>query len=186
MQELLKKISELVDKSLGPLGSGGFTFETVRDFLVQFIATILLFFAIRFFLWKPITKLLEERRALVDKELEEVRQHKQSAENIEITLRIAHAEAKIKLREMLDKMQLDGNIEREKIIAEAKLEAARRLELAQEEIVKEIAEQKQEIKNQIVEIAFEVAQKMLGHELDEKRYLSVVHEIIESSLEEYE
>ena len=79
MSEVLKKVSEFVDKCLGPLGSDGFTWDTLRDIIIQLCATLILFIVIRVFVWKRVTNILEARRQVIDKELIEAKESNRKA-----------------------------------------------------------------------------------------------------------
>ena len=67
-------------------------------------------------------------------------------------------------------------------INEAKLEAKRRIELANDEINAEIMQKQNDIKDQIVTIAFMAAEKIVGKEIDKNTYLNEVTNIIDSGL----
>ncbi len=184
MEEILKGISDFVKECLGPLGGAenyGWP-DWIRDFLVQALATLLLFLVIRFFLWKPVTNLLESRRSAIDKELDGAKEARRSAIKIEKELKAKLAQSKLDIQALLKQAENEGNIQKEEIIKEAKLEAARRLEMAKEEIALEVKRQEDEIKNQIVDIAFLAAGKIVGREVDRDKYLYAVQKIIDSGL----
>ena len=88
--------------------------------------------------------------------------------------------AKTEIAELLKNAEKQGNLRKEEIIAEAKREAERRINLAHEEIESEIALKQNEIKNQIVSVAFVAAEKIIGREINQEEYLQVVSNIIDS------
>ena len=183
MDGILADIADFVKGCLGPLGNDG-NFKTwLRDFSIQLIATLLLFLAVRYFLWKPITEFLEERRNKMDKELVEAEEAKSNALKLEAELKRKYDDAKNQINLLLKQAEADGNLRREEIISEAKAEASRRLELAKEEIAREISQQENDIKNQITSIAFLAAEKIVGKEINREQYLDTVTKIIESGVE---
>ena len=182
MDEILKDISQFVNDCLGPLSGSGNLATWLRDFLIQLCATLLLFVVVRVFLWKPITDLLESRRNKMDSELESAKEHHNNAIKLEEELKAKYEEAKLEIVKLLNDAVRDGNSAKEAIINEAKLEAKRRIELANEEIEAEILQKQNDIKNQIVTIAFMAAEKIVGKEIDKNTYLKEVTNIIDSGL----
>lgn len=180
MDEILKDIAAFVEGCLGPLSGSGDIFSWLRDFAIQLIATLILFLVVRIFLWKPLTEFLEARRDKMDKDLIETEEAKEKAIKLEEELAKKYAEAKAEIAKLLKQAEVEGNLRKEEIIEEAKREAARRLELAKEEIEREIAQQENDIKNQIISIAFLAAEKIVGSEINQEQYLETVAKIIES------
>ena len=183
MDDVLKDIAEFVEGCLGPLSGNGNILSWLRDFSIQICATLILFLCVRIFLWKPLTELLEARRNQMDKELADAKVSKEKALELENELKVKYNAAKDEIAKLLKQAEVDGNLRKEEIIAEAKQEAARRLELAKEEIEREIAQQENDIKNQIASIAFLAAEKIVGKEINHEEYLDTVTKIIESGIE---
>ena len=187
MEDVLKDISEFVNGCLGPLGGNGATAQDwlnyLSDFLVQLCATIILFLVVKFFLWKPITKLLEERRIAIDNELASAKEHEAKAMELEEALKDKYEKSKIEIQELINNAVKEGNSRKEEIIKEAKIEAERRIKASEAEIALEISKQEQNIKNQIVEVAFLAAEKIVGKEVDRNKYLATVNKIIDSGIE---
>ena len=151
------------------------------DFAFQIIATIILFLLVRFKLWKPITNMLESRKAKIDSELNEAQKANADAQALKKDLEKQLADAQEEVKRIIKSAEMDGNARKEEIIDEAKAEAKRRLENNEAEIAKEISSKQQEIKNTIVSVAFEAASKILEHEVDKDKYLELVNQIIEGA-----
>lgn len=183
MDGILADIAEFVKGCLGPLGNDGNLKSWLRDFSIQLIATLLLFLAVKYFLWKPITEFLEERRNKMDSEMAETKEAKENALKLEAELKAKYDAAKTEIALLLKQAENEGNLRKEEIIQEAKTEAIRRLEMAKEEIAREISQQENDIKNQITSIAFLAAEKIIGKEINQAEYLDTVTKIIESGVE---
>lgn len=183
LSDVLNDISDFVNGCLGPLGLDGLsniaTFAV--DLGVQLCSTLIIFLLVRFLLWKPITKMLEQKREQADKELEEAHAANENAKAIEEELKKRMAEAHIEVKSILDSTEMEANARRDEIIKEAKAEAKRRVEAAQDDINQEIKNKQHEIQQMIVNTAFEAAEKILEHEVDKEKYLKVVNEIIEGA-----
>ena len=182
MDEILKDIASFVEGCLGPLGNSGDISSWLRDFCIQLIATLLLFLVVKIFLWKPLTEFLEARRNQMDKDLVEAQEARIRAEQLEAELAEKYASAKVEIQKLLKEAENQGNLRKEEIINEAKAEAIRRLKLAEEEIEREIAQQEDDLKNQIISIAFLAAEKIVGREIDQQQYIDAVTKIIESGI----
>lgn len=182
MDEILKDIAGFVEGCLGPLSNNGDISTWLRDFTIQLIATLILFLVVRFFLWKPLTSFLEARRDKMDKDLIEAEEARTNAIKLEAELAAKYDAAKVEIQKLLKEAEAEGNLRKEEIIKEAKAEAARRLSLAEEEIEREIAEQTNDIKNQIISIAFLAAETIVGSEINREQYLDTVTKIIESGI----
>ena len=128
MSEVLEKVSDFVNTCLGPLGSDGFTWETLRDIIIQLSATLLLFIIIRIFVWKRVTGILETRRAAIDKELIEAKESNRKARALVAENQDKLDEAQKQIKTMLEHAEKEANARRDEILHNAKLEANRRLQ----------------------------------------------------------
>lgn len=182
IQEALEEIVTMVNEGLGPIANGfKFTLTDAVDMGIQLAATILLFVVIRIFFWKPITKILEDRRAAIDKKLEEADEAKKSATEIEAQLKKEQEAAQEKIKEMLTKAEADANVKREEIINSAKDEARRRLDNLAVELEQERKGMEDQIRKEIVDIAFAAAEKIVAKEIDQDKYLDVVDGILKEA-----
>ena len=151
------------------------------DFGIQIVATILLFIAVRFLLWKPITKILEARRDAIEKDYHEAELAKASAIETEVKLKEQYTEAQLKIKEILDNAEREANIRRDQIINSAKEEAIRRREALELELNQEKQNLEAEIRKEIVDIAFQAAEKIIGKEVNQDKYLDVVDDILKGA-----
>lgn len=152
--------------------------STMMDLIIQLAATIILFLAIRFLFWGPITKIIETRREAIDKELAEAEVAKANAIQVESELRAEYDQAKAKIKEMLDQAEKEANLKRDEIVNSAKDEARRRMENLEIELEQEKKNMEKDIKKEIVDIAFAAAEKIVAKEIDQDKYLDVVDDIL--------
>ena len=154
------------------------------DFGIQICATVILFIIIRFFFWKPITKILEDRRNQIDKDLKDAEAAKTNAVEIEANLEKELADAKAKIKEMIDTAEKEANIRKETIINAAKEEAKRRLDNVENELIEEKKSMEKEIRQEIVDIAFQAAEKIVQKEINQDKYLDIVDDILKGAIAE--
>ena len=186
INDAIDEIVSTVTDSLGPLAN--LTTATAADWLgylaeigIQLVSTIILFLAVRFFLWKPITKILEERRNAIDKELTEAQAAKENSIQIEQELLTEREKAKAEIKALISKAEHDANIQREAIINDAKAEAKRRLDNLENELIQEKANMENDIKKEIVDIAFQAAEKIVAKEIDREKYMDFVNDFLEEA-----
>ena len=184
-------IQQTIEEGLGPISlmsdseqlkANALNFAI--DFGIQICATVLLFIIVRFFFWKPITKILESRREQIDKDLKAAEEAKANAIEIESNLQRELDEAKAKIKEMLDNAEKEANIRKETIINAAKDEAKRRLENVEIELEEEKKSMEKEIRQEIVNIAFQAAEKIVQKEINQDKYLDIVDDILKGAITE--
>ena len=186
--EALEKIRATIQESLGPLfNTKNLTVDRLTqygiDFGIQIGATILLFIIVAIFFWKPITKILEKRREVIDKELTDAEQAKQNAIEIEAELNKQLSEAKEQVKQMLDKAEKEANIKRDEIINQAREDAKRRMDNLKLELEQERSSMEKEIRQEIVTIAFAAAEKIVSKEINQDKYMDVVDQILKGANE---
>lgn len=186
--EALEKIRATIQETLGPLfNTTNLTVDRLTqygiDFGIQIGATILLFIIVAIFFWKPITKILEKRREVIDKELTDAEQAKQNAIEIEAELNKQLSAAKEQVKEMLDRAEKEANIRRDEIINQAREDARRRMENLQIELEQERNSMEKEIRQEIVSVAFAAAEKIVSKEINQDKYMDVVDQILKGANE---
>ena len=179
--EALDAIIEAIKEGLGPVTTLTITGAHIRDIIVQMSATILLFVIVRFFFWKPVTDFLEERRKAIDSNLDKANESLENAKELESKMKEEMDLAKDKIKSLLESAEREGNEKRSEIIEEAKAEAKRRKEALINELEYERNKMNNEIKQEIVEIAFAAAEKIVAKEIDRNKYLDIVEEILKET-----
>lgn len=182
----IDEIIATIINSLGPitnLSSAEAWQRAGADFGIQIVSTVLLFVVVAIFFWKPITKILEKRREAIDKELEDAQTAKSSAVETELSLQSELKEAKETVKEMLSNAEREANLKREEIIKKAKEDAEKRMQSLEEELQLEKKNMEDEIRKEIVDVAFKAAEKIVSREIDQEKYNDIVDEILKGALE---
>ncbi len=146
--------------------------------LTTLIATSVLFLVVFRFLWKPMTKLLEDRREIIKNDLDEAKEANQNALDIKEQLEQKLLEARIEAKNMIEASKSRGEQERVRIVKDAKLEAETRLSRAQDDISLEYQKARDSIKDEIVDVAFKVAEKIIEEEIDTKKHEKIVNKFL--------
>ena len=186
--QALEQIRNTIQETLGPLyQTTNLTADRMTqygiDFGIQIGATIILFIVVAIFFWKPITKILEQRRSRIDQELEDMEKSKENAIEVEAQANKLLADTKVQVKEMYERAEREANLKRDEIINQAKEEARRRMDNLKLELEQEKNSMEKEIRQQIVDIAFAAAEKIVSKEINQDKYLEVVDEILKGANE---
>lgn len=148
----------------------------------NFVATIANLFIqvylIKRFLFKPINEMLEKRRALADAQIREAENAKTEAQAIKSEYEANMLEAKNKANEILLTAQKTAAIQSEEMLKEASAQAAAMKAKAESDIAQEKRKAVNEIKNEIGDIAMEIAGKVIEREISEEDHTKLIDEFI--------
>ena len=152
--------------ALGAMGiNGTFLISQVINFLLLFIVLTLL-------LWKPANKRLEEREAMLQKQVEDTEAAAQEREKIGQEREQVLAEA----RNEADKITAQAQERVEAIIASAEEDAKGIIVKAREDAKQEKLSLLKDVRDQVGVLAIAATQKLLGAALDESRQKALVDE----------
>lgn len=146
--------------------------------LAQIAATIILFVCIIFLGYKPAKKFLSKRKELLDKEVDETKKNAAEAKmkNLEADKNIA--ESKDKAKEIVNQAKIDANIQKEEILQSANEEASKRLKDTESIISKQKAEAYKEIKDVVVDVAFDATKKILEREVNKDDNQKIIDDFV--------
>jgi len=156
-----------VGDALGAMGiNGPFLISQIVNFLVLFgLMTVLL--------WKPAKKRLDERRAMLEKQVEDTEAAaKVRDKEREAVLAEAKKEAEKIIAQSQDRVESIKN--------EASEEAKKIIQKAQEDAKEEEVKVLKGVRDQVAILAIAATQKLLGAALDEKNQKALVDEFFSS------
>ena len=140
----------------------------IWSILISLANLLIIFLLIKKFLFKPIEKILNERKSQVDEIYDEADKAKLQAEESLKTytakLEGAEAEAQMLIKNAVDK----GNKLSEDIVADAHEQADSILEKAKKDIALERKRTVNELKDSISDISFDIAEKLIEREITKK------------------
>ncbi len=158
----------------------GFDPQLLHDAVLTGINIFILFFALSYLLFNPVRDVLEKRRQKIAGELAEAAEDKQTAAALkseyEAKLRDVNREAE----DILEAARKKGKKREAEIVDEAKAEAARIIERANREIELEKKKAVDDMKQEVIDIAALMAQKVVGSSMN----ISVQDALIEETLKE--
>lgn len=154
--------------------------QLLADSVLTIIAVMALVFAMSYFLFDPVRKLMEDRQRLIAADIENAAKDKEDAallkEQYDDKLKQVDKEAE----EILSEARKKALKNEARIVEEAKLEAARIMERTSEEIALEKKRALDDVKKEIISVATVMAGKVISSNMD----VSIQESLVDETLEE--
>jgi F-type H+-transporting ATPase subunit b len=151
---------------------------SASEIVAQIVNFLLLLFVLRLFFWKRILKLLDERKARIALEFENIEDAKKGAEALkaeyDAKLNSIEAIAKVKIQEAVD----ESKVKAIDIIKKANLEAQKTIDSARVDIKYEIRKAKEQLKEEIVDLTISAVEGVIKDKLTEADDKKIVEEFL--------
>ncbi len=144
--------------------------------LSQIVNFLILFAGLYFLLWKPILKMLDQRKERIQQGLEDAERAREERERAQAEFDKRVEEATQERERIIARAREEAQEERKAILAEAEQEAERRLIGAREEAQSERGRILEELRGQVALLAIAAANRLIGQALDEERQRRLVAE----------
>lgn len=144
--------------------------------LSQVVNFLILFAGLYFLLWKPILKMLDQRKERIQQGLEDAERAREERERAQSEFDKRLEEAAQEREKIIARAKEEAQEERKAIVAEAEQEAERVLIGAREEAQSEGERILEELRGQIAVLAIAAANRLIGEALDEERQRRLVDE----------
>ena len=135
-------------------------------------------YLIKRFLFKPVNKILEERRALANAEIDNAVKEKTEALAMKSEYEKNMADAKNKANDILISAQKTASIQSEEMLREASAQASAIKAKAESDIAQEKRKAVNEIKDEIGGMAMEIAGKVIEREIKEDDHKKLIDDFI--------
>lgn len=165
------------EAALASSGGGGSPWNFTM-LLWRVINTVVLIALLVYFLRKPLSKFFSERKAQIQRDLDEAREQQRKAEELiqEYKQKIAGMEQELdKLRSELKR---SSEAENQKMIANAEKMAAATVEAARLAAEQEVRNAKIVLKNEAVDLALKMAEAMIREKINEADRQRIVEEYL--------
>lgn len=178
-----EKVSQLINDGIALINSGleNSIGTTLIEMCIQLCATLIIFLIARFFVWNKITAILDERKKVVKDALKErdeaLKQRDEALKEIEEEKKKLQLEA-VKI---IENAKRRGYNEEQLIIENANAEAKLKISNAKEEIERMRIDNENEIKKEIVDIAYLMASKIVSKEILKDNQDVNINEFIKGS-----
>ena len=158
----------------------GFLSIDIGTILFSWINLMILFFALKRFLFKPVQKILTERQAAVDQALNDADEARARAEAAETEYTEKLTQAKEESAEILRNATRKAQQRSEEIVANARNEAAGIMQHNRDELEREKRRAESQLRSDVSELAVLVAEKVVGREINQTDHARLIDEFIES------
>ena len=155
-----------------------YLFPNPWDALAIFLAFIVLLLVVFYFAYKPVKKLIKDRKDYVEGKIKNAEEREAIAAKKVEEAEKEIVESRQKAIEIVEKAKLDASKERDEIKAQAKLDADKEVERARQEIAQEIEATKDEIHREIVSVALDASSKVLEREVNKKDNEKLIDDFI--------
>ena len=156
------------------------TFLTIDPvtLIATLLNTLILFLVLKHFLFKPVNKILDERKEKVEKTYKVADDKLTEASRLETEYTEKLANAKAESAEIVKNATKRAQLRSDEIIAEAKTEASGLIVKANADIEKEKKRAVNQIKDEISDIALMVAEKVVEKEISPKDHERLIENFI--------
>ncbi|MDO4647490.1 MAG: F0F1 ATP synthase subunit B [Eubacteriales bacterium] len=148
------------------------------NFVFQICNLFIQAYLIKKFLFKPVNEMLAKRKAKSDAEIQDAVKAREEAEAMKAAYEKDMQEARTKANEILATAQKTASIQSEEMLREANLQAANMKAKAEADIAQEKRKAVNEIKNEIGDMAMEIAGKVIERELNEQDHNKLIDDFI--------
>ena len=171
-------VKNAIDLGIDLLRDGAGIDVTAITFILQICATIVLFLFVRFFLWNTVTKMVDERRQNIQKEIDskdealhELAKAKNEANDI-------ISNAKDEADAIIQKAKTNSQVEAESIMNKALAEIEFKQKAATTQIENERAQMEENLRDEIISVAYVLAEKITEKEIDQSKNENLVDEFL--------
>ncbi len=147
--------------------------------LITVINLLIMFLLIKKFLFKPVTRILDERKAQVDRIYDEASRAQEAADKNKAEYTEKLSTAQTQAEEIIKKATVKAETKSDEIISEASAKAGQMLKKAEADIAQEKKKALNEIKNEISDISVSVAEKVIEREIKEEDHKNLIDGFIE-------
>lgn len=146
--------------------------------IAQLLATTILFLVVRFKFWHIVTNIIETRQNAVQEQLDKAEAAKVSVEQAQIVAKDEINNARVTANNIIQQARVVSEAERVKMLEEAKEQIEAEKAKALNEISQNEKELRKNIQQEIVDVAYMLADKMVNKQMDEKANQAVVDEFL--------
>ena len=147
-------------------------------FVAQICNLFIQVYLIKRFLFKPVMEILEKRRQITDEQLSEAKEASEKALSMKADYEKNLAEANANAKEILQTAKHQAELQSEAIVKDAQKEATSLRQKADADIAQERLKAFNEMKDEIGDIAVEIAGKVIGREVDASDHERLIDDVI--------
>ncbi len=140
---------------------------------------LILFFAMKKFLFKPVKNIMDKRQEEIEKSISDAELAKEEAANLKEEYEKRLSSAKIEADQVIKTAVKNAQLKEEEIIKDANKKASDILQRADKEIENRKNAAFSDIKDEVSEIAISIATKIIKKDINEKDHEKLINEFID-------
>jgi len=152
--------------------------DLIRQVIIQAATFLVFFIIVKVFFADKIRDILKKRQEVIEKDIDEAAAAKDNAKALESQYAALMQTAKDEKAEILRTAQADGEQLRGEIVADAKSQADTLLQNARAEIDRERAQAEKDLRESVVDIAIDAAEKITKKSLSEEDQRKLIDDAI--------
>lgn len=153
-------------------------------FIAQILNFLFLVFILAKFAYKPLMRMMEERKNKIAGDLETAEKAKAEAEGIKAEYAAKLAAARQEAQEIVENARKTAQIARDKIMAETKAEQEQAIASAKEAIAREKQQALGEIRGQVINLSLIAASKIVEQKLGSEEDKKIAGDIVDAVLKQ--
>ena len=151
----------------------------IGDFILIAGSFLLLIFLVKKYAWGNITSVLDERAEKISSDIDGAEEARKKAEELASKREAELAGSRTEAKTIIENAKGTAEKTRADILAEAKLEAGRLKEKANQEIAQNKAEALQSVKGDVADLTISLAEKILSKNLDSQAHKELIDQYID-------
>ena len=151
----------------------------IGDFILIAGSFLLLIFLVKKYAWGNITSVLDERAEKISSDIDGAEEARKKAEELASKREAELAGSRTEAKTIIENAKGTAEKSRADILAEAKLEAGRLKEKANQEIAQDKAEALQSVKGDVADLTISLAGKIISKNLDSQAHKELIDQYID-------
>ena len=151
----------------------------IGDFILIAGSFLLLIFLVKKYAWGNLTNILDERAEKISSDIDGAEAARKKAEELASKREAELAGSRSEAKTIIENAKETAEKSRADILAEAKLEAGRLKEKANQEIAQNKAEALQSVKGEVADLTISLAGKIITQNLDSQAHKELIDQYID-------
>ena len=151
----------------------------IGNFILITGSFLLLIFLVKKYAWGNITSVLDQRAEKISSDIDAAEEARKKAEELASKREAELAGSRTEAKTIIENAKETAEKSRADILAEAKLEAGRLKEKANQEIAQNKAEALQSVKGDVADLTISLAGKIISQNLDSQAHKELIDQYID-------
>jgi F-type H+-transporting ATPase subunit b len=148
------------------------------ELFAQVVAFLIVLWILKKWAWKPILKVLEDRRQKIQSEFDGIAQKKKDVETLVFDYQAKLGDIESLARAKIQEAAQEGQKLANQIKENARKDAKELVDRSREQIQRDIEKAKVQLRDDLVKISLNAAEKIIKEKLDEKKDKRIISEFI--------